>query len=81
MIPEFSRAVITIDLPDYGLRAGDVGTIVHIVEGGEAYLVEFFTLDGETIDVVMLEANQVRPAGSEEIAHARSLSLPSASGD
>jgi hypothetical protein len=81
MIPEFARAVLTKDLPEYGLQAGDIGTVAHVVEQGKAYMVEFFTLDGETIDVVMLEADQVRPAGGEEIAHARPLSLPRASGD
>ena len=42
---------------------------------------EFMTLDGETIDVVVLKASQVRPVGAEEIAHARPLSLPQTSGD
>ncbi|MGH2585688.1 MAG: DUF4926 domain-containing protein [Dehalococcoidia bacterium] len=65
-------------MPEHGLQVGDVGTVVHVVQEGKAYLVEFFTLDGETIDVVMLEADQVRPAGGEEIAHARPLSIPQA---
>jgi hypothetical protein len=81
MINQFDRAILTSDLPEHGLRAGDIGTVAHVVEHGKAYMVEFFTLDGETIDVVMLEANQVRPAGGAEIAHARPLSLPRASGD
>jgi hypothetical protein len=81
VIPEFERAVLTTDLPDHGLQAGDVGTVVDVLGDGQAYLVEFFTLDGETIDVVMVEADQVRAAGSEEIAHARPLSRPHAVGD
>lgn len=81
MIKEFDRAILTIDLPDDRLQAGDVGTVVEILGGGKAYIVEFMTLDGDTIDVVILEAAQVRPVGADEIAHARALSLPRASGD
>lgn len=30
MLKEHERAVLTVDLPDYPLKAGDVGVIVHI---------------------------------------------------
>ena len=81
MIKEFDRAILTVDLPDEGLLAGDVGTVVEALGGGKAYLVEFMTLDGDTIDVVFLEAAQVRPVGADEIAHARALSLPRVGSD
>jgi hypothetical protein len=74
MIAEHTHAVLTADLPEHGLRAGDVGTVVGILGEGAAYLIEFFTLNGDTIDVVYAEADQVRPAGGEEVAHARPLS-------
>jgi hypothetical protein len=35
------------------------------------YEVEFMTLDGETVVVVSLSPDQVRPVGHWEIAHAR----------
>jgi hypothetical protein len=35
--------------------------------------VEFTSLDGDTIAVVTLMANQVRPAQTGEIAHVRAL--------
>jgi hypothetical protein len=35
------------------------------------YEVEFMTLDGETVAVVSLAPDQVRPVGRREIAHAR----------
>jgi hypothetical protein len=38
---------------------------------GEAFEVEFMTLDGKTIDVVTLLKSQVRPVCRDEIAHAR----------
>ncbi|WP_119072173.1 DUF4926 domain-containing protein [Aggregatilinea lenta] len=73
MIKEHDRIVLTVDLPDYQLRAGDVGTVVHIYRTGEAYEVEFFTLDGQTLDVVTVEAAQARPVRSTEVLHARAL--------
>jgi uncharacterized protein DUF4926 len=33
--------------------------MVDVLAGGEAYIVEFMTVDGETIDVVVLTAEQV----------------------
>jgi hypothetical protein len=41
--------------------------------GAAGYEVEFTSLGGDTIAVVTLMANQVRPAHSGEIAHARAL--------
>ena len=58
MISEHDRVVLTEDVPREGLKAGDVGTIVHIHAGGEAYEVEFICLDGQTVAVVTLKANK-----------------------
>ncbi|MEK6408339.1 MAG: DUF4926 domain-containing protein [Acidobacteriota bacterium] len=73
MINEHDSVVLTQDLPDEGLKAGDIGTVVHIHEGGAAYEVEFMTLAGETICVATLLASQVRPIARREIAHAREI--------
>ena len=40
---------------------------------GAAYEVEFVTLGGETIAVVTLSADAVRPITGREIAHARAV--------
>jgi hypothetical protein len=74
MIRELDSIVLTRELDQHGLKAGDVGTVVLVHRGGEAYEVEFTTLAGETIAVVSLPASQLRPVGSSEIAHARSVS-------
>jgi hypothetical protein len=71
MINEHERVVLTVDLPDHRLKAGDVGTVVHIYGTGEAYEVEFFTLDGQTLDVITVESEQVRPVAPMEVMHAR----------
>ncbi len=73
MIRELERVVLTTDLPEHGLKKGDLGTVVLTHRGGEGYEVEFVTLDGETIAVVSALASQVRPIGEREIAHARAL--------
>ena len=70
MLCERDRAVLTIDLPDHHLKRGDVGTVV-LVHGDRGYEVEFVTLDGETVAVVSLSSDNVRPVGKGEIAHAR----------
>lgn len=73
MIPEHRRAVLTVDLPANKLKAGDVGTVVHIYDDGAAYEVEFFTLDGRTLDVVTVEADWLRPVGERDVMHVREM--------
>ena len=70
---EHERVVLTAPVPSEGLEAGDVGTVVHVYRDGEAYEVEFLTLDGRTAAVVTLEATQVRAVSHREITHAREL--------
>lgn len=73
MIKEHERIVLTQDLPEETLKAGDIGTVVHIHQNGAGYEVEFMTLTGETITVVTLLASQVRPPARRDMAHVREL--------
>ncbi|HWP58276.1 MAG TPA: DUF4926 domain-containing protein [Candidatus Acidoferrales bacterium] len=73
MIQELEDVILTCELPQYGLAPGDIGTVVLVHKGGAGYEVEFTTLDGETIAIVTLTADQVRPSRQREIAHARNL--------
>jgi Domain of unknown function (DUF4926) len=73
MINELDDVILTRDLPEHGLSVGDIGTVVLVHRGNKGYEVEFMSLDGETIAVVTLFPDQVRPIQSGEIAHARSL--------
>jgi hypothetical protein len=70
---ELESVVLTEDLPEYGLRSGDIGTVVLVHKGGTGYEVEFMTLTGETVAVVSLSASQVRPIAAREIAHVRTV--------
>lgn len=73
MIQELDEVVLTCDLPDHGLAASDIGTVVLVHDEGKGYEVEFMTLDGQTIAVSTLRADQVRQAHADEIAHARPI--------
>jgi ATP-dependent exoDNAse (exonuclease V) alpha subunit len=70
MIKEHDCVVLTANVPNEGLVAGDIGTIVHIHKGGEGYEVEFMTLTGETVAIITLLAGQVRPLNRRDLAPA-----------
>jgi len=73
MIKEHDCVVLTSDLPEERLQAGDVGTVIHIHRIGAAYEVEFITLTGQTVAVATVLADQLRPVGQRDITHVREL--------
>ena len=73
MINELDRVVLTEDLPEQRLKAGDVGTVVFVHEGGKGFQVEFVALDGDAFAVVGVEPRSVRPVGTNELTHARQV--------
>jgi hypothetical protein len=75
MIREFDRVALTDDLPEHGLKSGDIATVVDIHTNPPGYELEVFTLDGKTLAVVSAYAHQVRPLGKREVAQARALEL------
>ena len=75
MIKEHDCVVLTEDLPAEGLKAGDIGTVVHIHAGGAGYEVEFMTLAGQTFAVVTLLPTQIRAITPRDVAHVRELAV------
>ena len=73
MIKEHDLVVLTGDIPDEGLKPGDLGTVVHVHRGGAAYEVEFATLTGQTVAVVTVPNSQCRPIGQRDLSHVREL--------
>jgi hypothetical protein len=71
MIKEHDRVVLKRSVPGQRLKAGDVGTVIHVYKKGEAFEVEFLTLHGETVAIATLDASQVRRVLKREITHAR----------
>jgi hypothetical protein len=72
-IKEHDCVVLTSDLPQEELKAGDVGTVIHIHQSGAAYEVEFTTLDGRTLTVATIEGKQLRPVSRRDVSHVREL--------
>jgi hypothetical protein len=72
-IKEHDCVVLTKHMPEEGLEAGDVGTVVHIHKNGAAYEVEFVTLAGRTVAVATVAASDLRPVGERDISHVRQL--------
>ena len=70
---EHDLVVLTRALPEDRLEAGDVGTVVLIHRGAAGYEVEFTTLTGETVAVLTLPPDAVRPVREREILHAREV--------
>ena len=73
MFKEHEQIVLTDKVTgDEGeeLRSGDFGVVVHVQRGGEAYVVEFLTLDGDAAAIATVLPSQARPVTSKYITHA-----------
>jgi hypothetical protein len=57
MPDSFDVVELTVDIPEYNLRAGMQGTIVHC-HPGDAYEVEFTDETGETLGLLALRPKQ-----------------------
>ena len=68
---ELERVALTEDLPEHGLKIGDIGMILHIYADHKGYEVEFVTLNGELIALVSVYPSQIRQLEQDEIASAR----------
>ncbi len=73
MIQELDTVVLTHDVPELGLKRGDVGAVVHRYADRGAFEVEFVTAEGKTVAVLTLTEGDIRPMRSGEILHAREL--------
>ena len=71
MIHELDTVVLTHDIPDHGLKMGDVGAVVHGYADGTAFEVEFLTGDAKTVAVLTLKENDIRAIQPDEILHVR----------
>ena len=50
---------LTVDLSEYNLWRGQVGTVVELLANGEAFEVEFSDRDGRTYESVGLRPEQI----------------------
>lgn len=79
MINELDQVELLEDIPDDGLKAGDVGTVMLVHQDGKGFTLEFLTWDGETVAVVTVDAAKIRGIKSKEIPRTRKLEMPLAS--
>ncbi len=73
MISELDTVVLAHNIQAYGLKPGDIGAVVHVYQEANAYEVEFVTGEGDTVAVLTLTANDIRPIRKREILHVREL--------
>ena len=50
---------LTVDLPEYNLWRGQVGTVVEVLAGGTAFEVEFSDREGRTYESLGLRPDQI----------------------
>ena len=66
----YKDAVMSIDLPEFGLRKGDVVKLVEdlaAADGSRGYAVEVFEVFGHTINVHFIPADAVEPLRADEV--------------
>lgn len=71
MFDELDTIVLASDIKKYGLKRGDIGTVVNIYSNKKAIEAEFLTAEGETVAVLTLKTNEIRPIAKDEILHVR----------
>ena len=73
MFKELDIVVLRHDISEHGLKAGDIGAVVHCYKDPGALDVEFVTAQGSTVAVLTLNLTDVRPFAGREILHVRGL--------
>ena len=73
MINELDTVVLSHDVEEHGLQQGDIGAVVHVYQDAAAYEVEFVTGEGDTVAVLTLTADDIRPMNEREILHVREI--------
>lgn len=74
---ELDTVVLIRDRPDAGLKAGDLGAVVHVHAPG-ALEVEFVTASGRTQALVALQATEVRAVEDNDLLAVRAASTKGA---
>ena len=62
--------VLERDMPEHGLRKGDLGAVVHVYDGG-GLEVEFVTAAGRTEALVSLRSSDVRAVADFDLVSVR----------
>ncbi len=74
--PLFTQVALSRDIPEEGLRKGDVATVVehHPVSSGEdGYSLEVFNAVGDTIVVTVVQESAIEALRADQVFSARPL--------
>ncbi len=74
----FEEIILLYDMPEKGLKKGDVATIVEhhpVPDGEDGYSLEVFNALGETIAVITVSESAIAPLSEKEIFSVRSLAV------
>lgn len=74
---ELETVVLERDIPEHGLRKGDLGSVVELYEP-DGLDVEFVRASGKTQALVTLRSNDVRSVRDEDLVSVRSVALGAA---
>ncbi|MBI5749023.1 MAG: DUF4926 domain-containing protein [Nitrospinae bacterium] len=72
----FEEVILLENIPEKGLKMGDVATIVEhhpLAEGEDGYTLEVFNALGDTIAVITVSESAIEPLTEKEIFSVRSL--------
>jgi hypothetical protein len=73
----YTRMALSIDLPEHGLRRGDVATLVEHHPGRpgqeDGYSLEVFNAVGDTIAVITVGESQIEPLTADELLSVRPM--------
>jgi hypothetical protein len=67
---QLDTVVLRRDMPEHGLRAGDLGAVVEIY-GKDGLEVEFVQASGQTKALVTLKPTDVRPVAADDMLAVR----------
>jgi hypothetical protein len=74
----YTRMALSVDLPEHGLRRGDVATLVEHHPGRpgqeDGYSAELFNALGDTIAVITVAESVLEPLREDEVCCVRTIS-------
>ena len=76
----YQQVVLTLDLPEYNLKKGDVATLIdyvaHPTNQENGYVLEIFNAIGESVAVIIVPQYSIEPTQSDEILTIRKYHVP-----
>ncbi|MDX2161760.1 MAG: DUF4926 domain-containing protein [bacterium] len=79
MIELYTQGALRRDVPEHGIKRGDVATIIDYVphrdNQEQGYILEVFNAVGSTVAVFIVEQSAVEPLTADEVFSVRMLHI------